>query len=96
MLLLMWVTRRFEDSRKRGDVFLIYLIFYPLVRFSLDFLRLDASEIGGININQTFGNRSCDRCCDVDLAAPGRGGGPTRLNPHQRCERSCVVASKRM
>jgi len=54
MFLLMWVTRNYEQNRKRGDVFLVYLIVYPLVRFSLDFLRLDASEIGGININQTF------------------------------------------
>jgi phosphatidylglycerol---prolipoprotein diacylglyceryl transferase len=54
MFLLMWVTRHYEENHKRGDVFLVYLIFYPLVRFSLDFLRLDASEIAGININQTF------------------------------------------
>lgn len=54
MLLLMWVTRNFEGNRRKGDVFLVYLIAYPLIRFSLDFLRLDASQIGGININQTF------------------------------------------
>lgn len=54
MFLLIWVTRNYELERKKGDVFLVYLIFYPLVRFGLDFLRLDASEIGGINVNQTF------------------------------------------
>ncbi|HEY5902282.1 MAG TPA: prolipoprotein diacylglyceryl transferase [Anaerolineales bacterium] len=54
MLLLIWVTRHYEGRRKKGDVFLVYLIFYPVVRFLLDFLRLDASQIGGININQTF------------------------------------------
>ncbi len=55
MLLLMWVTRNYEGNRSRtGDVFLVYLISYPLIRFSLDFLRLDASQLGGININQTF------------------------------------------
>jgi phosphatidylglycerol:prolipoprotein diacylglycerol transferase len=54
MLLLMWVTRQYEGKRKSGDVLLVYLIFYPLVRFSLDFLRLDASMLGGININQTI------------------------------------------
>jgi phosphatidylglycerol:prolipoprotein diacylglycerol transferase len=54
MFLLLWVTRNYEHNRRKGDVFLVYLIFYPLVRFSLDFLRLDASQIGGININQTF------------------------------------------
>ncbi|MGE5249899.1 MAG: prolipoprotein diacylglyceryl transferase [Bacteroidota bacterium] len=54
MFLLLWVTRNYERNRKRGDIFLLYLIIYPLVRFSLDFLRLDASQVGGININQTF------------------------------------------
>jgi phosphatidylglycerol:prolipoprotein diacylglycerol transferase len=54
MFLLIWVTRNFEGRRKTGDVFLVYLIFYPIVRFLLDFLRLDASEIAGININQTI------------------------------------------
>jgi phosphatidylglycerol:prolipoprotein diacylglycerol transferase len=38
---------------KNGDIFLIYLIVYPVGRFLLDFLRLDASLVGGININQT-------------------------------------------
>ena len=53
MLLLMWVTRAYEGRSKKGDILLVYLVFYPLVRFSLDFLRLDASMVGGININQT-------------------------------------------
>ncbi len=51
---LMWLTRRFEGRLKPGDVLLAYLITYPLIRFSLDFLRLDASQLGGINANQTF------------------------------------------
>lgn len=51
---LMWLTRRFEGRLKPGDVLLAYVITYPVIRFSLDFLRLDASELGGINANQTF------------------------------------------
>ncbi len=54
MFFLLWLARRFEDRLKPGDVFLVYLIFYPVVRFSLDFLRLDASQIAGINANQTL------------------------------------------
>jgi phosphatidylglycerol:prolipoprotein diacylglycerol transferase len=54
MFLLIWVSRRFADSLKRGDIFLVYLIVYPLGRFLLDFLRLDVSLVGGININQTI------------------------------------------
>jgi phosphatidylglycerol:prolipoprotein diacylglycerol transferase len=33
---------------------LVYLVTYPIGRFLLDFLRLDASQLGGINVNQTF------------------------------------------
>jgi hypothetical protein len=50
---LIWITRRYQSSLRRGDVFNVYLIFYPAVRFGLDFLRLDASEVLSLNINQT-------------------------------------------
>jgi phosphatidylglycerol:prolipoprotein diacylglycerol transferase len=53
MFLLLWISRRFADRLKDGDLFLIYLIVYPIGRFFLDFIRLDASLVGGININQT-------------------------------------------
>ena len=53
MFLLLWISRRFADRLKHGDIFLSYLIVYPVGRFLLDFLRLDASMVGGININQT-------------------------------------------
>lgn len=54
MFLLLWVSRRFAGRLKKGDIFLIYLIVYPIGRFFLDFLRLDASMVGGININQSL------------------------------------------
>ena len=54
MFLLLWISHRFEDRLKNGDIFLIYLLVYPIGRFFLDFLRLDASLVGGININQTI------------------------------------------
>lgn len=54
MLLLIWITRRYRGSLKQGDIFNAYLIFYPAVRFGLDFLRLDASEVLSLNINQTI------------------------------------------
>jgi phosphatidylglycerol:prolipoprotein diacylglycerol transferase len=54
MFFLLWVIRRFKDALKPGDVFLVYLITYPVGRFLLDFLRLDASQLAGINANQTF------------------------------------------
>jgi phosphatidylglycerol:prolipoprotein diacylglycerol transferase len=54
VFLLLWIARRFNDWLLPGDLFLIYLISYPLIRILLDFLRLDASEIAGVNANQTF------------------------------------------
>ncbi len=54
MLLLLWLGRRYAGRLKRGDLFNVYLIVYPLIRFSLDFLRLDASRVLSININQTL------------------------------------------
>jgi phosphatidylglycerol---prolipoprotein diacylglyceryl transferase len=54
MGLLLWLARRYSDRLKTGDVFLVYLIVYPIGRFLLEFLRLDSSQLGGINANQTF------------------------------------------
>jgi len=33
---------------------LLYLMFYPTVRFFMEFLRLDSSGFGNLNINQTL------------------------------------------
>ncbi len=54
LFFLLWLGRRFADTLKTGDIFLVYLIIYPIGRFLLDFLRLDASQLGGVNANQTF------------------------------------------
>ena len=49
---LLWVGKRYKASLKIGDIFLIYLVTYPTIRFLLDFIRLDASMVAGINANQ--------------------------------------------
>jgi phosphatidylglycerol:prolipoprotein diacylglycerol transferase len=54
MAILLWMARRFEKWLKPGDLFLVYAIMYSIGRFALEFLRLDAAEVGGINFNQTF------------------------------------------
>jgi len=51
---LLWLMRRFVNVLKAGDIFLAYLGFYSLVRFSLEFLRLDVALVYGFNINQIF------------------------------------------
>lgn len=54
LFLLLWMGRRFAQRLKQGDLFLVYLIAYPTGRFFLEFLRLDPSQLGGINANQAF------------------------------------------
>jgi len=53
MAFLIWLGRRYPQQLKLGDLFLIYLITYPTARFFLEFLRLDSSQIAGLNANQT-------------------------------------------
>ena len=64
LILLLWFShkllsrnygvRELAPVLKQGDVFLIYLTFYSLTRFLLEFLRLDVALINGVNINQIF------------------------------------------
>jgi phosphatidylglycerol:prolipoprotein diacylglycerol transferase len=54
MFLLLWLGRRFKDRLKTGDIFLVYLVTYPLGRFLLEFMRLDSSQLAGINANQAL------------------------------------------
>ena len=54
MTVLLILGRKFKDKLFRGDIFLIYLIIYPVGRFLLEFIRLDPSNVGGINVNQTI------------------------------------------
>lgn len=53
-IFLFVLGRKMASRLKPGDLLLIYMITYPVGRFFLDFLRLDASELAGINANQTF------------------------------------------
>jgi len=54
MFFLLWISRKYSEKLKPGDVFLTYLITYPVFRFFMEFLRLDQSLVGGINANQTL------------------------------------------
>lgn len=53
MGILLWLGRRYTATLKPGDLLLVYAIIYPVGRFLLDFLRLDAAMLGAVNINQT-------------------------------------------
>lgn len=54
MFFLLWVARRYSQRMKTGYIFQLYLILYPLARFFLEYVRLDPSNVGGINVNQTL------------------------------------------
>ncbi len=45
---LMYISRRWDSWLRAGDVFLIYLIGYSLIRFTIEFQRPDAWTIGGL------------------------------------------------
>lgn len=52
--LLYWLWKRHGSRLQRGDLFLVYLITYPVGRFLLEFLRLDYVPLFGINLNQAL------------------------------------------
>lgn len=54
MAVLLWLSRNKRDQLREGSLFLLYVIIYGLGRFGLEFLRLDVSTAGGVNINQWF------------------------------------------
>ncbi len=54
MAFLLWAARRFVNRLLPGDIFLMYLVLYPFIRFWLEFIRIDHSNVGGLNINQTL------------------------------------------
>jgi phosphatidylglycerol:prolipoprotein diacylglycerol transferase len=51
---LLWISHRFIERRRAGDLFLLYLFNASIIRFLLEFLRLDVALVHGININQIF------------------------------------------
>ena len=50
-VLIFWISRRFKQRLRNGDLFLIYLMFYPSVRFCLEFLRTDSWFFPGTPFN---------------------------------------------
>jgi phosphatidylglycerol:prolipoprotein diacylglycerol transferase len=52
MFFLLWIWRRYRARLRSGDLFIIYLITYPVGRFLLEFIRLDYVPLFGINLNQ--------------------------------------------
>ncbi len=49
--LIFWLSRRFENKLRPGDLFLCYLIWYPLGRFFIEFIRTDSWFFAGTPFN---------------------------------------------
>ena len=49
--LIFWISRRFEKQLRAGDLFLLYLIWYPLGRFCIEFIRTDSWFFAGTPFN---------------------------------------------
>lgn len=49
--LIFWISRRFQAELKPGDMALMYLIWYPLGRFFIEFLRTDSWFFPGTPFN---------------------------------------------
>ena len=50
-VLLLWIARRFAKQLRTGDIFFLYLIWVPLGRFFLEFLRTDSWFFSGTPFN---------------------------------------------
>ena len=46
--IVMYISRKYADRLKDGDLIILYGILYPLLRFFVEFLRPDAWMIGGV------------------------------------------------
>lgn len=75
--ILFWISRRFQNQLRDGDLALLYLIWYPLGRFFIEFLRTDSWFFAGTPFNVVH-----------LLCAIAMGGAAIALSlRHQRPER---------
>ena len=49
---LLWLWLRYRDRMKTGDFLLLYLVLYGIVRFLLEYLRVDVTLVNGVNVSQ--------------------------------------------
>lgn len=52
VLLFVWL--RWRDRLKKGDFLLLYVIAYGMARYVLEFLRIEVTTAGGVNVSQVF------------------------------------------
>jgi phosphatidylglycerol:prolipoprotein diacylglycerol transferase len=49
--LIFWISRRFQQYLRNGDIILMYLFWYPFGRFFIEFLRTDSWFFPGTPFN---------------------------------------------
>jgi len=86
MGVLLYLSRKWRERLHEGDIFLVYLIIYPVGRFFLEFLRLDPAEVGGLDINQVLMAVVALSAAAV-LAWRHRGGAAPATTPKRRKRR---------
>ncbi len=52
--ILLWLGEKFRNSLKAGDLILVFFVNYGIIRFGLEFLRIDQSLVYGMDINQAL------------------------------------------
>jgi phosphatidylglycerol:prolipoprotein diacylglycerol transferase len=55
VFVLLWVARRFAHRLRMGDIFLLYIVWYPAERFVLEFLRSGNWKVGALPMAQLIG-----------------------------------------
>src|SRR5258708_4169474 len=50
-VLLIWIAQRFEKDLRQGDIFLLFLVWSPLGRFFIEFLRTDSWYFPGTSFD---------------------------------------------
>jgi len=51
-IVLLNIYQRYRSSLLSGDVFLFYVMQYSAIRFVLEFLRVDVTQVAGVNFSQ--------------------------------------------
>jgi len=75
--IIWYVSRRFADRLRDGDLILLYGVLYPLLRFFVEFQRPDAWRIGGVATAQWIALASACLCGGLliyrhrSMSAPG-------------------------
>tara|TARA_B100000945_G_scaffold318123_1_gene322313 strand:+ start:2671 stop:3492 length:822 start_codon:yes stop_codon:yes gene_type:complete len=53
-ILLLYISRKSYKKLQPGDITISYFIVYPVIRFFLEYLRVDSSKFGTVNANQSL------------------------------------------